>query len=347
MRCATSGIWSTAALTRTMAVITPRNLSADGLGHTPQVDLLESGDERGPLSLRTVRLPRWAGAVVGAVAVAVLAGGLVAGAQQREQRAVEAARIDVEVRPAGARSTTVRGVARGEMSLLLVNRRDQRVGLGELQVAVEGLRLTSVEPDLGRPLAGFEERLVVLTFVVPDCDRLVLPGALRLSLTGEGQPPERREVPVRGPGVEGAGLTLGSCPPSARGRDAGTARDVGVRPAGGTVERDGRGAVGALRLEVRNAGPPLQLVSYTGEVPGVTFTERRIDGGRSIDTDGLVVVRLAFRIEDCAALQPAGRLVLVVRRGGAVQELGLRAVAEPVAGLGPQVSLGLLFDACD
>jgi hypothetical protein len=57
-------------------------------------------------------------------------------------------------------------------------------------------------------------------------------------------------------------------------------------------------------------------------------------------------VGLAFTIDECAALQPAGRLVLVVERFGAQQELGLRAVAEPEAGVGPQVDLAVLFDAC-
>ena len=313
------------------------------------MDLLESGDEREPRSLRDVRLPAWAVALIGVLAVAVAAAGVGTVSAERDLQAREAARLEVDVRPAGTSSTTVRGVARGELSLLLVNRREQRVRLGALRIAVEGLQVTSVTPAFGKPLGPFEERLFTIGFLVPDCSQLVLPGRLTVSLAADGQPVERRDVAVVDPDLRSpgrSGFTLGGCPPSARGRSAGTSTDVAVRPAGGTVERDGLGAVGALRLEVRNAGPPLQLVSYTGEVPGVTFTERRIDGGRSIDTDGLVVVRLAFRIEDCAALQPAGRLVLVVRRGGAQQELGLRAVAEPEAGVGPQVDLGLLFGAC-
>lgn len=332
-----------------MAVITPANLSAAGLGHTPEVDLLESGDERERRSWRDVRLPAWAPAMIAALAVAVAGGGVVAVAADRQVQAREAARLEVDVRPAGTSSTTVRGVSRGELSLLLVNRREGRVRLGELRIAVEGLRVTSVEPAFGSPLGPYEERLFTIGFLVPDCTRLVLPGRLTVSLAAEGQPVERRELALVDPDLPSlgrAGFTLGGCPPSARGSSAGTSTDVGVRPAGGTAQRDGVGAFGVLRLEVRNAGPPLQLVSYTGEVPGVTFTERRIDGGRSIDTDGLVIVRLAFRIDDCTALQPAGRLVLVIRRGGAQQELGLRAVAEPEAGVGPQVNLSLLFRAC-
>ncbi len=204
-------------------------------------------------------------------------------------------------------------------------------------------------PAYGKPLEGYEERLFTIGFVVPDCTRLVLPGRLLVSVAGDGQPVQRRELAVVDPDLRSpgrGGFTLGGCPPSARGRSAGTSTDLGVRPAGGTAERDGAGARGVLRLEVRNAGPPLQLLSITGEVPGVRFTAREVDGGRSIDTDGLVIVRLAFTIEDCSALQPAGRLVMVVERFGAQQELGLRAVAEPEAGVGPQVDLGLLFDAC-
>jgi hypothetical protein len=332
-----------------MAVITSQNLSAPGLSHTPEVDLLESGDERERVPWREVRPPTWAVALLVVLALGVTGGGLVVLAEERSVAAREAARLEVDVRPAGTSSSTVRGVSRGELSLLLVNRREGRVRLGELRIAVEGLRVTSVEPAFGQPLGPYEERLFTIGFLVPDCSRLVLPGRLLVSLAADGQAVERRELAVVDPDLRSpgrAGFTLGGCPPSARGSSAGTSTDVGVRPAGGSSERDGVGAQGVLRLEVRNAGPPLQLVSITGEVPGVSFTAREIDGGRSIETDGLVIVRLAFRIEDCGALQPAGRLVLVVERFGALQELGLRAVAEPEAGVGPQVDLAVLFDAC-
>ena len=355
MRCATSGIWSTAALTMTMAVITSANLS--GLRHTRKVDLLESGDEREPVrwaprlrSWLTARPPRW---VVGALALAVAltaVGGVVAAQQVAQEQAREAARVEVDVRPAGISSTTVRGVSRGEFGLLLINRREGRVRLGALRVLVEGLRVQKVEPAFGKPLGAFEERLFRVEFVVPDCNRLVLPGRLQVSLSADGQALERRELPVidrdQREDREDA-LLLAGCPPSARGSSPGTLTDVGMRPAGGSAQRVGVGAKGVLRLEVRNAGPPLQLLSVDGEVPGVRFRPRLLDPGRSIDTDGLVIVRLAFGIDDCALLQPAGRLVLVIERNGAEQELGLRAVAEPEAGVGPQIDLSLLFDACD
>ena len=50
---------------------------------------------------------------------------------------------------------------------------------------------------------------------------------------------------------------------------------------------------------------------------------------------------------DCDRLQKAGWLVLRVERSGAVQELGLRVAAEPAGGLGPQIRLPVLLDACD
>jgi hypothetical protein len=337
-----------------MAVITPANLSAAGLRHTPVVDLLESGDERErrPLAplLLAWRPPSWVVVLLAVLAVGTVTAGALAVAEATRERAREAARLEVDVRPAGTSSTTVGGVSRGELTLLLVNRREQRVRLGGLRLAVEGLRVTGVEPAFGKPLGAYEERTFRILFVVPDCSRLVLPGRVQVSLAADRQPVERRELAVVDPDVAGPGadgFALGGCPPSARGRSAGTSTDVGVRPAGGSSSRDGVGATGFLRLEVRNAGPPLRLVSITGEVPGVRFTPRELEGGRSVDTDGLVIVRLAFRIDDCALLQPAGRLVMVVERFGAQQELGLRAVAEPEAGVGPQVDLGVLFDACD
>ena len=313
------------------------------------MDLLESGDEREPWSVRGVRLPTWAVALIGVLAVAVTGAGVVAGLAGLREQAREAAGLAVDVRPAGTSSTTVRGVARGELSLLLINRRESRVRLGQLRLAVEGLRVTSVEPAFGKPLGPFEERLFSIGFVVPDCSRLVLPGRLTVSLVGDGQPVQRRELAVsdpdlRSPGREG--FTFNGCPPSARGRSAGTADDIGIRPFGGTAQRVGPGARGVLRLEVRNAGPPVQLLSLGAEVVGVRVTPRVIPEGRSIETDGSIVVSLPFTIEDCRALRPAGRLVLVVERAGAQQELGLRAVAEPEAGVGPQVNLALLFGAC-
>ncbi len=306
------------------------------------MDLLESGDERERPGWQDVRVPTWAVALLAVLALAVAGSGTAVVAGDRGEQAREAARLEVDVRPVGLSSTTVRGVARGELLLLLINRREARVRLGSLRLAVEGLRVTSVQPLFGKPLGPFEERLFTIGFEVPDCARLVLPGQLSVSLAADGQPVERRELAVVDADLPAAGLggvALGGCPPSARG--AGTAGDVGVRPAGGSVARAGAGASGVLRIEVRNAGSRLQLVSITGDVPGVSFTGRELDGGRSIDTDGLVIMRLAFRIDDCAELRTEGRLLLVVVRAGARLELELPV--SPEVG----VALPLLFDACD
>ena len=292
------------------------------------------------------RLPAWAVGVVALLLAGTAAAGVVAAGDLREDQAQEAARIDVEVLPVAGSSSTVTGVARGDLQLLLVNRREQRVGLGALRVEVEGLRVERVEPAFGKPLAAFEDRVFRIGYVVPDCDRLVLPGVVLVSLTFGGEVLERKRIPVREPGAAGQGFVLAACPASARGPDAGTARDVGVRPAGGTSRRLGDGAEGVARLEIRNGGEPVRLQSVTAEVPGVAFGTLRLDGGRSLDTDGLVIVRLPFRIPDCAALEYAGRLVLRLERFGAVQEVGLSVVAEPEARAGPQVTLPVVYGAC-
>jgi hypothetical protein len=339
----------------TMAVITLRRVSARGLSHTPEVDLLESGDKREPVALRrrlrsgaATRLPPWAVALVAGALVATGIGGASAAVELRAERAREAARVQVDVLPVGGSSSTVGGVARGELRLLLVNQQDRRVQLGALQVEVEGLRVLQVEPPFEQPLGPREERAYRVAFVVPDCSRLVLPGAVLVSLSVDGGPLQRQQVPVREPDdqAETGGVALGACPPSSRGARPGTPTDVAARPAGGSSQRSGAGAQGVARLEVRNAGAPLQLLTVSGEIPGVAFGDVRIEGGRSVETDGLVIVRLSFRIPDCRALRPAGRLLLTVSRRGAVQELALSAVAEPEGGVGPQITLPVVYRAC-
>ena len=318
------------------------------------MDLLESGDEREQRQLLraalTARLPAWAVAVVAALLVGTLGGGVAGAVRVSQALEREAARPEVDVLPDRPSSSTVAGVARGRIGLRLVNRRDRPVSVGQIEVAVEGLRVVRVEPDELRPLGPREERRLRISFVVPSCDALVLPGTLSLVLLAEGQPVERKQVAVVEPDAQSpppGALTLGACPASARGADAGTPTDVGVRPAGGSARRTGAGAEGFARLEIRNVGSPLRLLSVDAEVPGARFTPRVIDGGgRTLETDGLVRVRLAFRVEDCRALQKTGRLVLRVERFGAVQELGLRVTAEPAAGLGPQVDFRVVLDSC-
>jgi hypothetical protein len=338
-----------------MAVITLRRVSARGLSHTPEVDLLESGDEREavPLGQRlrsatATRLPAWAVALVAVALLATAVAGASLAGDLRAERAREAARVHVDVLPVGSSSSTVGGVARGELRLLLVNQQDRVVRLGELQIQVEGLRVTQIEPPFGSTLGPREERSFRVAYVVPDCSRLVLPGKVLASLSAGDGPLQPQQVPVREPAdqAEAGGVALGACPPSSRGARPGTPTDVAARPAGGSSQRVGAGAQGVARVEIRNAGAPLQLLAVSGEIPGVIFGDVRIEGGRSVETDGLVIVRLQFRIPDCRALRPAGRLVLTVSRRGAVQELALSTVAEPEGGVGPRVTLPVVYRAC-
>jgi hypothetical protein len=320
------------------------------------VDLLESGDEREQRQLLrsalVARLPAWTVGVVAVLVLGTLGGGVAGAVQVSRALQREAARPEVDVLPdrASSSSTTVAGVARGRIGLRLVNRRDRPVSVGQLEVGVEGLRVLQVEPDASRPLGPREQRRLRISFVVPSCDALVLPGTLSLVLVAQGRPFERKQVPVVDPDAADpppGALTLGACPASARGAAAGTPTDIGVRPAGGSSRRTGAGAEGLARLEIRNVGSPLRLLSVDAEVPGVLFTPRVLDGGgRTLETDGLVRVRLAFRVEDCRALQKSGRLVLRVERFDGVQELGLRVTAEPAARVGPQVDLRVVLDSC-
>lgn len=181
-----------------MAVITRRTYRWVTLAG---VDLLESGDEREPVSLGALarRLPPWA---VALGLVAVLLAGLVAAVDQRR----EVARPDVAVRLVDARSSTVAGVARGSLELLLSNRRDRPARLGGLVLEVEGLRVTGALV-LPRGLGPNAEHRVRLTYVVPSCAALVLPGTLVLQVDDE-----QERVPVVEAGSGSDGIELGSCP---------------------------------------------------------------------------------------------------------------------------------------
>lgn len=202
-----------------MAVITGRTYRWATLAG---VDLLESGDEREPVSLIALarRLPPWA---VAPGLVAVLLAGLVAAVDQRR----EAARPDVAVRLLDARSSTVAGVARGSLALLLVNRRDRPARLAGLVLEVEGLQVTALQPAPTGDLGAYGEQQVRVTYTIPSCAALVLPGTLVLQVDGE-----QERVAVVEAGSDSDGIELGSCPPSARSERPG--EDAGARAAGGT-----------------------------------------------------------------------------------------------------------------
>lgn len=315
------------------------------------VDLLESGDERERLSLRralSLRPPQWAVTALAALLAATLAAGVVGAVQVSRERAREAARVEVDVAFVDSASSTVGGVARGRVDLLLANRRDHRVRVEELRWAVEGVQVLRVEPPLELPLGPYTERLLRVSYAVPDCSRLVLPGSLTLSLRGpaEAQSQQVTVYDPRTPDPPADGVPFAACPRSSVAGTPATG-DIAARPAGGTAERTGQGAEGTAWVEIRNGGRPVRLLSVTARVPGVVFTPRVLEGGRTIAPDGVVVVRLRFRIEDCDRLQQAGWLTIELERFGAQQEVGLRLTAEPAGGLGPQVPLPVVLDACD
>lgn len=129
-------------------------------------------------------------------------------------------------------------------------------------------------------------------------------------------------------------------------RGPGAPTDLGARSAGGTAERSGAGSAGTARLEIRNGGQPVQLLSVSAHVPGVLFVSRLIDGGLTLGPDGLALVALRFSVPDCARLEESGELVLRVERYGAVQELRLPVRARLTGRAGPEVDLRVVLDSC-
>lgn len=332
-----------------MAVITPGTYPRARCTTLAEVDLLESGDEV-PVAARLGRVldrrpPGWAVGLLAVALLAVLVGGGLAARDQRAEQARQAVRVDAEVVPGRATSSTVRGVARGELVVLVVNRRDVPVRVEGVLVDVPGLEVLDLDVAPGEEVAGGQSRPVSVRFVVEDCSALGLPGTLTVSLATAGGPVVQRVLPVLDPDdAREGGVRLGACPDSARSDPPGRPTDIGVRPAGGTVERDGAGASGIALLEVRNGGDRVQLLSVEARVPGVAFDQRRLGDGRSLVTDEVVVLGLGFRIPDCAVLAAGGEVVLRVERSGGVQELVLQAVAEP-GGQG-RLDLRVVLGAC-
>ncbi|CAN5252032.1 hypothetical protein BH24ACT10_BH24ACT10_07780 [soil metagenome] len=316
------------------------------------MDLLESGDERDevPAGARVRRALGWhppltAVLALAGVLVAALVGAGLAVREQRAEQARQAVRVEAEVLPERATSSTVRGVARGELVLLVVNQRDVPLRLEGVVVDVPGLEVIDLDVTPGEQLAGGGSRAVSVRFVVQDCSRLSLPGSLTVSLRTEGGPVEQRVLPVLDPDdAREGGVRLGACPDSARSDPPGRPTDLVVRPAGGTSERAGAGASGLALLEVRNGGAQVQLLSVEARVPGVAFDQRRLADGRSLITDEVVVLHLGFRVADCAALEQRGEVVLRVERSGGEQELVLEAVPSP-GGAG-RLDLRTVLDAC-
>lgn len=302
------------------------------------VDLLESGDERQPVSVVALagRVPPWAMAV--GVALVLVAALLVAVDQRRE-----AARPKVSVGLVDSASSTVAGVARGSLDVVLENQRDRAVDVTGIVLAAEGLRVTDVEPLVSR-IGPRGRQPVRLRYLVPSCRALVLPGTLTVEADGESWRLPVVDARDRAPA---GSIAFGACPPSARSADPGTPTDLGARSAGGTSERVGAGAAGSARLEIRNGGPPVRLLSVSAHVPGALFVSRLIDGGLTLDTDGLAIVSLRFSVPDCARLEKTGALLLRVERFGGVQELRLPVSARLTGSTGPRVDLRVVLDSCD
>lgn len=276
---------------------------------------------------------------------------------------VAAALPPVQLVPAGDRATPDGAGARGVLTVTLRNQLDAPVGLSALALDVGGVRIVSVRPALERPLAPREVRDLVIDYAVADCADLVLPGRLQLTShtdappagsAGEldAGPASQRPGPAqgaraqavvffdRGPAVAGA-LPLAACPTVLP-----RPPDLGVRTLGGSSGRSAVGARGTVELEVRNAGPPLQLLSVGAEVPGVVFQVVTPPNGVSLDVDGRVALRLAFVVPDCTRLRRTGRLVLRVVQDGLVRELGLTITNDFEAGTVRQAALDRVLQAC-
>lgn len=336
-----------------MAVITPGTYPRARCTTLAEVDVLESGDERDevPVGVRLRRAldrraPTWAVGLLAGVLLAGLVGAGLAVREQRAEQARQAVRVDAEVLPGRATSSTVRGVARGELVVQVVNRRDVPVRVEGVLIDVPGLEVLDVDVAPGEELAGGEQRAVRAFFVVADCSLLALPGVLEVSLATAGGPVVTSRLPVAAPDdeqVEG-GVRLGACPGSARTSPPGRPTDVALRPSGGTSQRQGPGALGLALVEVRNGGAQVQLLSVEAEVRGVAFDQRRLGDGRTLVSDEVVVLRLGFRVPDCAALQREGRVVVRIERDGGVQELELAALDGPSTATG--LDLRVVFEAC-
>lgn len=233
-----------------MAVITPRTYPRARCTTLAKVDLLESGDDRDevPAAIRLRRAlarrpPNWAVGLLAVVLLALLAGGGLAAREQRAEQARQDVRVDAEVRPGRATSSTVRGVARGELVVVVVNRRDVPVRVEGVLADVPGLEVLNIDVEPGEEVAGGQQRAVSVRFVVQNCSRLALPGTLAVSLATAGGPVVQKVLPVLDPDdAREGGVRLGACPDSARRDPPGRPTDIGVRPAGGTVERAGAGA---------------------------------------------------------------------------------------------------------
>jgi len=291
-------------------------------------------------SPRLPAVPSWQGvppaarlAVVGLAAV--LAVGLVVAGGRGPEPVPTATELAVVL--AGERTGGAGRAATGEVRLRVVNASDTPAEVGALTLSAPGLQVLAVEPaDVAR-VAAAGERSYRVRYRVADCTALRLPAQVEVAVPGAAS----RSRPLGR--VPADGDAVGFSPCSVR---ALPAPALAVRPLGGTTEAAGAGARGRVRLEVRNGGPVVRLLSMTAEVPGVRFAPLVSPHGLVLGEDERLELVLGFEIEDCARLLRAGRLVLRAARHGVESELALTITHDREAGTLRQLALDRVLGAC-
>lgn len=285
-----------------------------------------------------VHLPSWRGlprpARLGAVA---LVAGACAVALAAVRVPADTTPPDVAVVVDHGRSTATGPTATGALEVRVVNPSATRARVDRVGLAVRGLRVLSVEPSRAGSVAPDGERRYVLRYEVPDCAELRLPGLLEVSLAGGTR---SARVVGRVP-ADGDAVAFRPCPVSALPAPA-----LAVRVLAGTSERAAAGARGAVRLEVRNGGPAVRLLSVAAEVPGVRSSA--VVPGRSamLREDDRAEVLLRFDVDDCADVVRTGRLVVHAVRNGVERELGLTLAHDFEGRRLRQLALDHVFTAC-
>ena len=309
------------------------------------MDLLESGDERSPLRVRAAaRVPvRAVPPVLALLAALVLVAGGASVGPVADRLDRERTRVDVGLSLVDARSSTVRGVARGELVLRLENRRDVPVRLEGLVVVAEGLRVDGVAPPTGELPAGASLQVVV-RFLVPSCADLRLPGVVDASLSSGGGPVRTVVVPLVAADAEdpppGAAAARG-VPVRVRARDRHGRRRAGrrgaVRARADRRVRD-RAGRGAQRRRGRAAAG-----ARASTCPAPAWCRGCWTAGARSRPTRWWCCGCASRCRTARRWGSPAGCCCAVERAGEEQE-----VAVPLGrdGSGPAVELPVLLDAC-
>lgn len=277
--------------------------------------------------------------LVAALAALVLLAGGVAARTVEEPVPTGALVAPVVTVVGGSLEPGPRAAPRGELVVALSNPSDARLRLGSLRLAAEGLQQGRTSPAFGQPLPGRQSREYALAFTVPSCGGLRLPARLLLSVLDEqGRARTTSVLLDGGPG----GRVFAPCPP---GTTLESRPSLAVSGIGGTTERSGGGASGVLRLEVRNGGDRLQLLSVFAELPGARFAVVGRPNGVTLVTDEQTEVRLAFEVDDCARLGRTGVLTARVRLSGREQDVAFQ-ITDARASRARQNALDRVLLAC-